>query len=97
MLETADKSSLGGVANNLQIVSDGMRKLDRGYEKLERSYEKWEQKQEESSQIQKTMQPDLRELTDRLEIQEVEVPQDQGATELGFLPGSAVFRETTSI
>lgn len=55
MLETAEKSRLGGLAKNLQIVSDGMRKLERGYEKLERSHENWEQRQEASSQIQQKL------------------------------------------
>ncbi|KAI7909842.1 hypothetical protein M0657_011656 [Pyricularia oryzae] len=80
----------GDITNQLQGVVDTVREIKQSLERLE-------QNQEALKQTQEKMKQSLTELTESFEIHDVEVAQDQGATELGFLSGSSLFRETTSI
>ncbi|KAL5866291.1 hypothetical protein ACKVWC_011510 [Pyricularia oryzae] len=80
----------GDITNQLQGVVDTVREIKQSLERLE-------QNQETLKQTQEKMKQSLTELTESFEIHDVEVAQDQGATELGFLSGSSLFRETTSI
>ncbi|KAI6355563.1 hypothetical protein MCOR31_011157 [Pyricularia oryzae] len=84
------RTMIGGLTNQLQGVLDTVRKVEQSQERLE-------QNQETFKQMQEKMKQGLTELTESFEIHDVEVAQDQGATELGFLSGSSLFRETTSI
>ncbi|ELQ41808.1 hypothetical protein OOU_Y34scaffold00252g3 [Pyricularia oryzae Y34] len=84
------RTMIGGLTNQLQGVLDIVRKVEQSQERLE-------QNQETFKQMQEKMKQGLTELTESFEIHDVEVAQDQGATELGFLSGSSLFRETTSI
>ncbi|KAI7909213.1 hypothetical protein M9X92_011769 [Pyricularia oryzae] len=84
------RTMIGGLTNQLQGVLDTVRKVEQSQGRLE-------QNQETFKQMQEKMKQGLTELTESFEIHDVEVAQDQGATELGFLSGSSLFRDTTSI
>ncbi|KAI6290680.1 hypothetical protein MCOR33_011138 [Pyricularia grisea] len=84
------RTMIGGLTNQLQGVLDIVRKVEQSQESLE-------QDQETFKQMQEKMKQGLTELTESFEIHDVEVAQDQGATKLGFLSGSSLFRKTTNI
>lgn len=83
--KSADESRLGGLANDLRGVSDSSEKLGKRQEMLE-------QGQKALREIVEKMDQGLTGLREGLEIHDVEVTQDPGATELGFLPNSALFQ-----